>query len=633
MEAGTVQILLCAPDVFVAEHLRTTIVNCAAELKTPVQISTGIPASETDLNDLDVDVFIGSPQADELFARRQHASSSAMVPRIVLDSATSPATDACIFERWNLPTMTDSALRVAIQRVLMLGKCIRSRRDAEATAQRASEQFRFALDTARMRLWSFVLTPERNGAVRPDIQAVQVAKHCFPWTNPSDLSGLSNILSTAIRTRESFSAEYRVTRSDGSAGWALAKGHVTMGPDALPLSIAGIELDITDRKLLEEQLRRAQRMETIGQLAGGVAHDFNNLITAIFGHVAMGLEHLPPDHPSARSLHAIEKVAQQGNRVTRGLLSFSKHSVGDKRVVDLCRIVEEATRLVRAIISASIRMSVHIPREEPVFIFADDAQLQQVILNIAVNARDAMPEGGDLEITVIGDAGAVHENDGGYALLRISDTGVGIATELQDRIFDPFFTTKDRTYGTGLGLSIVHGIISEHGGLIRVHSAPQRGAMFEILLPRKSTPPGTPLRAAPASTTPRGSGELILVAEDHEQIRELIGANLRSLGYSVLLASNGEEFLDTYRAHRTNASLALVDADLPKCTGIECVRRIRAENDQIPVIIATGAVDVPVDELKDENTIVLRKPYRMQMLAERVAALVKRTTPTGVEPS
>lgn len=635
MEADAVHILLCAPDAFVTEHLRAAIVSCSYETKTPVRISTAAPESLADLGDLDVHIFVGCPEADGRLAVRTGAAPDLHIPRIILDSsAVAPQLpDSCIFDRWHLASMDETALRIAIRRALLFGKCVRSCRNAEVAARRASEQFRFALDTAKMKLWSYELPGDQNAGLHPDLHIAQIAKICFPLAHASELANLSTVLAAAIRNRDSFSVEFRITRPEGSAGWALAKGHVATGSDGAPRMIAGIELDVTDRKLLEEQLRRAQRMETIGQLAGGVAHDFNNLITAIFGHVAMGLEHLPPDHPSARSLQAIEKVAQQGNRVTRGLLSFSKHSAGDMRVVDLCRIVEEATRLVRPIMPASIRISVHIPpRDEPVYILADDAQLQQVILNIAINARDAMPDGGDLELTVLKDVDAVRENSARYAALRISDTGMGIAPELQDRIFDPFFTTKDRTYGTGLGLSIVHGIISEHGGLIRVHSAPQHGTTFEILFPRRLPPTGATTRSAPVSAVPRGSGELILVAEDHEQIRELIGANLRSLGYHVVLVSNGEDFLEAYHANRRNARLVLIDADLPKCTGIECVRRIREANDPVPVIIATGAVDVPVDELKDEYTVVLRKPYRMQMLAEQVAVLVKRTTPTGVEP-
>lgn len=635
MSTGTIQILLAADDASTAISIYDRLVHIADETGMPVRIVTSLSADQALVSDSNWDLVI-APEAMLATVPMDHSLPATMTtPRILLIHSNDPVDfndDSLTFDRWSAAESASPDFAQRIHRVLMLARCMRLRRDAEAAAQRYAEQFRFALETARMKMWSTAYPARLAPGQSPVLHSVDIVRSNFPGILSTDVSALAAALTKAITDREAFSAEFRVTRPDGSIGWALAKGRVVVNSAGDPVAIAGVELDITDRKLLEEQLRRAQRMETIGQLAGGVAHDFNNLITAIFGHVAMATEQLPADHPVLRSLNAIEHVAQQGNRVTRGLLSFSKHSVGDKRLVDLCRIVDEAVRLARPIMPASIRMSVHAPREEPVWILADDAQLQQVILNIAVNARDAMPEGGELEMTVAARAEQASATAPAFAALRISDTGIGIAPDVQERIFDPFFTTKDRTYGTGLGLSIVHGIISEHGGRIQVRSSPGRGSTFEILLPRAAAVATSMRSVSPATrSSPRGNGELILVAEDHEQIRELIGATLRSLGYQVSLSANGEEFLDAFRLRRAQARLALVDADLPKCTGVECVRQLRASADRLPVIIATGAVDVPVDDLADDVTVILRKPYRMQTLAEHVAALVNGKTQLGGE--
>ncbi|MBL8877694.1 MAG: response regulator [Phycisphaerales bacterium] len=625
MDAEPIQILIASPHEFVSASIEAALHADAEKFGYHLNVVTSRAWEAGGGDRAHWDLVIAT---DGLIpALVAQGGSSIQTPFVRLQSSSASAESGlnhCEFDAWSPTDLKSAAFASHAHRALMMAHCIHLRRVAESESARSAEQFQFALDTAKMKTWSADFTDALFAHSSHAEQSRAVIQSRLSRVLSSDMGALMAAVAKAIKDREPFSAEFRVARDDGTTGWAFAKGRVITGPNEEPLAIAGIELDITERKLLEQQLRRAQRMETIGQLAGGVAHDFNNLITAIFGHVAMAADQLPAEHPVQRSLHAIEHVAQQGNRVTRGMLAFSKHSVGDKRLVDLCRIVDEAIRLVRPIMPASIRITMHIPREEPVWILADDAQLQQVILNVAVNARDAMPEGGELEVTVIARADQTVPGTAAAAVLRISDTGVGIAPDVQERIFDPFFTTKDRTYGTGLGLSIVHGIVSEHGGRIQVQSAPHRGTTFEISLPRAAAPLTAPRSPATPSHASRGRGELILVAEDHEQIRELIGATLRSLGYRVSLSANGEEFLDALRSQREQVRLALVDADLPKCTGSECVRQLRGHDDRLPVIVATGAVDLPVDDLVDEVTIILRKPYRMQTLAEHVAALMKQ---------
>jgi CheY-like chemotaxis protein len=280
---------------------------------------------------------------------------------------------------------------------------------------------------------------------------------------------------------------------------------------------------------------------------------------------------------------------------------------------------------------ASVEMVADEAPACPLWVNADDTQLQQVVLNLAINARDAMPAGGKLRIQALPVApldrpGRAHlqPSPAGWACLLVSDTGTGMTSEVQARIFEPFFSTKPRGQGTGLGLSIIHGIVSEHGGQIVVESAPGKGSTFRIFLPRIAMVHQQEDINPPALTVAAGGG-LVLLAEDHQFIREMLTATLRSLGYEVVPAHDGLAFLESYNRHRSRVRILILDVDLPKHGGLGCLRHIRAEGSQVPAILITGDVEEDLEYCLDNRSILLRKPFRMTHLTSLICEIM--TTP------
>lgn len=367
---------------------------------------------------------------------------------------------------------------------------------------------------------------------------------------------------------------------------------------------------------LQEQLQHAQKLEAIGQLAGGVAHDFNNLLTVILGNAARLESPNASANESREAREAIEHAAEQASGVTRALLTFSHKIPTEKRATDLRAIVTGTVKLLRRLIPKSIELDVDIASGPALIIRADPTQIQQVIMNLVINARDAMPAGGTLRISAAAFDGSASSGTPATCRLTVSDMGHGIARETRSRIFDPFFTTKERGHGTGLGLSIVHGIVKEHGGRIEVASTPGQGTNMHVFLPLQSERDEVVTTAPPAP--PRGNGALILLAEDNELIRKAIATTLRELSYEVLVASDASELMSCYQAHREHIDLLLFDVDLPGRSGLECLREIRHTAARTPALIITGDISGRGEFEAHELTSVLRKPFRMDTLARRV---------------
>lgn len=380
-----------------------------------------------------------------------------------------------------------------------------------------------------------------------------------------------------------------------------------------------------EKTALQKQLHQAQKMEAIGLLAGGVAHDFNNLLTVIRGNAGRVRGTLAADHEAHEALTVMEQAVQQATGVTRSLLTFSRELPVEKKPVDLCAVVEEATRLLRRMIPAAIELEVDIRREPPVWVSADQTQLQQVVLNLAINARDAMPNGGTLRVAVApaSEPGARKPEDSStsavlYACLEVADTGVGMLPETRERIFEPFFTTKERGQGTGLGLSVVHGIVEDHHGHIDVQSEVGVGSTFAIVLPcvhpELASEPTTPW-----PITPQGHGELILLAEDDPHVRGIIALTLQSLGYRVLQAGDGLAVLEMSEQYRQSVRLFILDLDLPKRSGFDCLAEIRGRGMKTPVVVITGNVAAGRG-IPESETVLLCKPFAMPELATVVYA-------------
>jgi PAS domain S-box-containing protein len=380
--------------------------------------------------------------------------------------------------------------------------------------------------------------------------------------------------------------------------------------------------DTSEQKKLQEQFHQSQKMEAIGRLAGGIAHDFNNLLTAIIGYNELVLGGLHERDPLRHSSEEVRKAAERAARLTRQLLAVSRRQTLQPRILDLNSCVAEIEKMLRRLIGDDVELSV-IPSLKPACVKADPSQLEQVLMNLAVNARDAMPGGGQLFIrvsTVVVTAmldAAPDLPPGDYVVLRVTDTGTGMTEETQARIFEPFFTTKDPGKGTGLGLATCYGIVKQSGGRILCDSSPQRGTTFSIYLPQVM---GTAQAAGVQSATPLPRGtETILVVEDAAGVRNLASRVLRSLGYQLLEAENGFEALAVISQQGIHTiDLILTDVTMPKMGGRELVERVRAEHPGTRVVFTSGnpGADAGLKAFFSQpGTAFLHKPFTPTDLA------------------
>ncbi len=373
-----------------------------------------------------------------------------------------------------------------------------------------------------------------------------------------------------------------------------------------------------DRTALQEQLHQAQKMEATGQLAAGVAHDFRNVLTVVRGHAQQAAELLPAEHPAREAVQFIQQAAAQANDLTQSLLTFSQRTPTRRQRMDLRAAVQEWSRLLQYMLPRTIRLDVDLP-DQPVWIEADGVQLQQVLMNLVINARDAMPEGGTLEIAVVrgseGVADAAEDSgssDHPGVRLVVRDSGMGIAPDIRTRVFEPFFTTKPRGRGTGLGLSIAHGIVRDHDGRIDVQSEVGRGTTMIVTLPALSSVGQEP--AVPIRRPARGEA-VLLVAQD-PYVRGLMALTLQSAGYSVTQAPDGRAGLSAWRRNREDIRLVIVDDERLGADGI--LHTVREEGRGTPFLCVTGCTDrTPADG--GSGWFSLRKPFDMPALVEAVS--------------
>ncbi len=398
-----------------------------------------------------------------------------------------------------------------------------------------------------------------------------------------------------------------------------------------PRAVFAINTDVSERKRLEEQLRQSQKMEAVGQFAGGVAHDFNNLLTVIVGcseHLA-GLQGLDP--AAQESVLAIRETSDRAADLTRKLLSFSRRSILQPKVLDLNAVVAGTAELLRRIIGDDVQLVTvldpHIGRVK-----ADPTQLDQVLMNLAANARDAMPDGGKLSVeTSVAVLDEEHASShpgcrrGPHVRLSVTDTGHGMGTDVLAHIFEPFYTTKESSKGTGLGLATVYGIVQQSGGCIHVRSEPGQGARFDIHLPVVDEPAGeTVTRSAPVETT---GHETILLVEDDEQVRRLVAQSLRKQGYTVLPATDGLNALEVLADGDARIDLLLTDVMMPNLSGAELARRIGARFPSVKVLFMSGYTDDAVlrHGLIEERVAFIQKPYTPSQLARKIREVLRGT--------
>ena len=389
-----------------------------------------------------------------------------------------------------------------------------------------------------------------------------------------------------------------------------------------------IKRDLTDRRRLRAQFLQAQKMEVVGRLAGGVAHDFNNLLTVINGTADLALMDLPDDHALRREFAHIKDAGDQAARLTRQLLSFSRKQVVNPAVVKLSDNISHMAGLLRRLIGEDIELKVISPPElDPVLI--DPGQFEQVLLNLAVNARDAMPQGGVLTIktsnVTVDDAfAAAHAPAvaGPHVMVSVTDTGVGMTAEVRRQMFDPFFTTKELGRGTGLGLATVDGIVKQAGGCIEVDSEPGKGASFWVFLP---TVVRVAADVAPAAVPQPARGtETILVVEDEDGLRQVVTRMLKGAGFTVLPANGGRQALALLESHRDQVHLVFTDVVMPDMSGVDLATAIAATHPRIKVLFASGYTDDAtmgqVALARGRNFIA--KPYTVAGLREKIRAVL-----------
>ena len=415
----------------------------------------------------------------------------------------------------------------------------------------------------------------------------------------------------------------------------ISVSDLTMGEQPL---ILGVVRDVSEQKraddalrTLEEQFRQAQRLEAVGRLAGGVAHDFNNILTAISGYTELLLEDIRGTDPRRADLEEIRTATQRATALTRQLLAFSRKQVLQPRVLDLNEVVQGLEKMLRRLIGEDVDLAI-TPAAGLGAVRADPGQIEQVILNLAVNARDAMPEGGRLTIETANVeldstyAGAHADAVAGpHVLLAVSDTGSGMSPEVQSHIFEPFFTTKELGKGTGLGLATVHGIVAQSGGRIRVYSEPGLGTSFKIFLPRVDRA-GVTLEPAPAAPSAEGGHETVLIAEDDAAVREVVAKALAHRGYTVLRASDGRAALELARTHAGGVDLLLTDIVMPGITGRELAQTLAVEHPRLRVLYMSGYTDDAVVRrgVLEEGMPFLQKPFTSDALALRVREVLDR---------
>jgi signal transduction histidine kinase/CheY-like chemotaxis protein len=384
--------------------------------------------------------------------------------------------------------------------------------------------------------------------------------------------------------------------------------------------------DVTDRVELEEQLRQATKMEAVGQLAGGIAHDFNNLLTAIIGNVVEVLKGTPAGHPAHEMLRAADTSAKRAAELTAQLLSFSRRQTLRLKPISLTRTVDEAMLILRPAIDPRVR--IRLDAEEGVWpVLADSAQMASVLVNLCLNARDAMPRGGDLRVglaNVVVDEGYarahVYAAPGDWVRLSVEDTGVGMAPEVAQRVFEPFFTTKPQGAGTGLGLAMVYGTVKAHGGWITCQSAAGVGTRFELFLPRTdqpAEPEASPTPTPEEVATDMDEPTTVLLVDDEPAIRTLAKRILEMQGYRVLLAEDGLDALETFTEMREHIGLVILDLTMPRLSGHDTYRRMREIDPGVRVLFSSGYSADQLDE-SEAGAGFVSKPYRPDELARAV---------------
>lgn len=467
-------------------------------------------------------------------------------------------------------------------------------------------------------LKSFGFSPQQMGGV-------------VEWTeriHPEDRERVTRLLDHCLAEGTPFETEYRFRRANGSYAHVLDRGLVERDAQGKPVRMVGAMADLTALKTLEEQLRVSQRLEALGQLAGGVAHDFNNLLTAMMGTLDLMARKLPSNDPLLQDLESLRQAAQRAATLTRQLLAFARRQIIELRPLDLNAHVEGSLQMFRRLLPETVRLD-FIPGRQLGTIMADPGQLDQILVNLLVNAGDAMPNGGTVTIeteNVLVNGEYVRQHpwakEGRYVLLSVSDTGIGMDDATRERIFEPFFTTKGPGKGTGLGLSTVYGLVKQHDGMIHVYSELGKGTTFKIYFPlveRRAVEVGPKVEGPVV-----GGKERILLVEDEETVRQVLAESLSGLGYQVFTAADGEEALQLLEETQFAVDLVVSDVVMPRMGGWELYQKVQEKAPHVCFLFSTGYSEnaVHVNFKKKEGVFLITKPYGLDSLARKVREIL-----------
>jgi nitrogen-specific signal transduction histidine kinase/CheY-like chemotaxis protein len=388
--------------------------------------------------------------------------------------------------------------------------------------------------------------------------------------------------------------------------------------------------DLSDRRELEEQFRQAQKMEAVGRLAGGIAHDFNNLLMVISSYAEMMRDQLSAEDGLHKSIAQVQRAADRAASLTQQLMAFSRKQVLSPRIIDLNTVIEDGLKITKRLIGEDIALNILLGKDLWA-IKADPGQVGQVLMNLCINARDAMRSNDELTIGTDNVSIDVEEAQkrpgfvpGNYVALVVRDTGTGMTEEVQAHLFDPFFTTKEMGKGTGLGLSMVYGIVKQSGGYISVESQLGRGSTFTIYFPAVDEP--LTMTITPETRKHEGHGEIILLVEDEDALRESMSAYLEQHGYKVLAASNGAQALHFAKRHAGSIQALVTDIILPKLSGVELAREVNMISPKVVTLYMSGYTDRELMDYDPETSAAkfLQKPFALRALLETIGEMIAR---------
>jgi len=526
-------------------------------------------------------------------------------------------------------------LNAAVQRELIEAEGRRKRREAEEAKEREQRRLAVAIQATGAGVFEFRLPHYTHGYVNDRFAEIygltrdevppfeQFRGWFFEQIHPDDRERAVACRDDFVDGRSpDFALEFRIRRSDGK--WRDVTCHAAAASrdsNGVATDLVGIILDRTDEKRMEEQFRQAQKMEAIGQLAGGIAHDFNNLLTVILNFGEFVLERLEPNTRIHEDMQEVLKASRRAETLTGQLLAYSRRRPVSPTVLNVNALVEDVDKMLRRLLGSDIEFKTDLAPD----LWnnrIDAGGLEQVLVNLVVNARDAMPGGGQLRIeTSNADVGEEYLNSKGadipagkYVVITVSDNGVGMDAETQSRLFEPFFTTKKAGQGTGLGLATCYGIVKQAGGFIWVYSEAGHGTSFRVLLPRESSQEEAP-RDQTHSEKMRGS-ETVLVVEDEPQVRTLVVRLLVMLGYTVLEATSDSEALQIAEASQAPIDVVLTDVVLPDLSGPELVKKLSRLHPQMKAVYMSGYTRGAIKV--DETIVLVQKPFAPKDLARKL---------------